>query len=115
MTFANCFKCGKPGHWAAQCPDRVPVAAKASPPATPASPSPVTWTKTPGLDYQLPELIAQDVHAHAQRIRLTLGVLPHCGDPTDIYDSPARRSAGFRPIHLCQLRQIAARQLQEER
>ena len=36
--------------------------------------------------------------------------MSHCGDPSDVYDSPFRRWAGLPPVHLCRLRQLAREQ-----
>lgn len=61
------------------------------------------------------ERAAADPHGHAERIRRMLGIRPACPDEDDRYESPFRRVAGYHPVHLCQLRQIAAEQAAESR
>ena len=59
-----------------------------------------------------------DAHAWANSIRIiypeTFGIAA-CDDPADVYDSVFRRWMRLRPIHLCQLRELARRQAAESR
>jgi hypothetical protein len=120
-----CFRCGKSGHRRADCDQgtrRQPTA-----PPDPADAVPARIRKTidgdpvcasPGLEPRRPAEQIADSHAWANRIRLTdkkhFGGYATCGDPADVYDSPARRAMGIAPVHRCVLRQMAAAQLQEE-
>jgi hypothetical protein len=111
-----CGRCGQLGHWRAQCPTRpsqVPETGQVPVPA-PAAAGPGVWRGNPVPARRPADQVSSHQHEHANAARGLLGVMPHCGDPNDVYDSPIRRAAGLPPIHYCQLRQIAAAQITEK-
>lgn len=58
-----------------------------------------------------------DAHAWANWIRTASPELfggTHCADPADEYDSPFRRAMRLPAIHVCQLRELARRQVTRE-
>jgi hypothetical protein len=64
-----------------------------------------------------PDQIA-DARAWAGRIRTASPAAfgsDHCGDPADVHDSGFRRWMRLPPIHHCQLRELACRQVAEAR
>lgn len=110
-----CYRCGG-DHMKKNCKAEIPAVTAVPAQAPPASPSPANgWKKTEGLDYNPPERIAKDVHAIAERIRQTLGVRSTCGNHADVFTSEFRRTAGYQPVHLCQLREMAAEQVAQAR
>jgi len=109
--FAECYRCKSVGHYARNCPERGSGRRGTHPPAAPEGAP--EWRGNPIPPRRPDSEISAHPHEWANKARAGLGAFTHCGDPADRYTSPFRRDEGLAPIHLCQLRQIAAAQLDE--
>jgi hypothetical protein len=105
----TCYRCGKDGHWKRDCP--VPAGGKV--PVADAAEAAPKWKGNPVPSPRPEHEISKRPHEWGNYARGLLGTLPHCGDPADLYTSAARRAMGLGPVHLCQLQQTAAVQIQE--
>lgn len=131
MTYVNCFKCGHYGHWAADCPQRVPATAKTTTPATTASPSPEEENLAPRWSPGRGDYPAWATWA---RILLAEGKgEPRCPIPgtreadyaewghEQLGPASCAVTSGFRQqqrmhsTHECRLRELAAAQVAEAR